>query len=85
MGDIVWERLSEKKRSELTQKVKKLSHKSAQTDYTKPAHTNLITKLKFSVCRLMQQKLHKNDPEYLDGKYWAEQGWLGKARPWKQL
>ena len=83
MSDIVWEKLSEKKRVELTEKVKKLSQKFAQIDYTKPAHTNLIIKLKFSVCRLIQRTLHKNDPEYLDGKYWAEQGWLGKTRPWK--
>ena len=83
MGDIVWERLSEKKREEFTRKVKRLSQKFVQIDYTKPAHTNLITKIKFSVCRLMQKTLHKNDPEYLDGKYWAEQGWLGKTRPWK--
>ncbi len=83
MGDIVWERLSEKKWEEFTRKVKRLSQKFVQIDYTKPAHTNLITKIKFSVCRLMQKTLHKNDPEYLDGKYWAEQGWLGKTRPWK--
>ncbi len=83
MGDIVWERLSEKKQEELTRKMKKLSQKFAHIDYTKPAHTNLITKIKFSFCRMMQQSLHKNDPEYLDGKYWAEQGWLDKNRPWK--
>lgn len=83
MGDIVWERLSEKKQAELTRKVKKLSQKFAQIDYTKPAYTNLITKMKFSFCRMMQQSLHKNDPDYLDGKYWAKQGWLGKRRPWK--
>lgn len=83
MGNIAWERLSEKKRAEFTRKVKRLSQKFVQIDYTKPAHTNLITKIKFSVCRLMQKTLHKNDPEYLDGKYWAEQGWLGKIRPWK--
>lgn len=82
MGDIVWERLSEKKRAELAGKVKKLSWKFAQIDYTKPAHTNLITKTRFSICRLLQQTLHKNNPEYLDGKYWAQQGWLGKTRPW---
>lgn len=83
MGNIAWERLSEKKRAEFTRKVKRLSQKFVQIDYTKPAHTNLITKINFSVCRLMQKTLHKNDPEYLDGKYWAEQGWLGKIRPWK--
>lgn len=83
MGDIVWERLSGKKQAELTEKVKKLSQKFAQMDYSKPAPVHLMTKLKFSVCRRMQQSLHKADPEYLDGKYWAEQGWLGKTRPWK--
>ncbi len=83
MSDIVWERLSEKKREELTRKVKKLSQKFARIDYTKPAYTNLTVKARFSVCRLMQRTLHKNDPEYLDGKYWAEQGWLGRDRPWK--
>lgn len=83
MGDIFWERLSEKKRAELTKKVKRLSQKFARIDYKKPASTNLMTKTKFAICRLLQQTLHKNDPEYLDGKYWAEQGWLGKARPWK--
>lgn len=83
MGDIVWERLSEKKKAELTSKIKKLSQSFVHMDYKKPAHTNLITKIKFLFCRMMQQSLHKNNPEYLDGKYWAEQGWLGKTRPWK--
>lgn len=83
MSDIVWDKLTKKKQEELTGKIKKLSQKFAHMDYAKPAHTNLITKIKFFFCRMMQQSLHKNDPEYLDGKYWAEQGWLGKARPWK--
>lgn len=83
MGDIVWDELTEKKQAELTRKIKNLSHKFAQIDYTNPARTNVITKIKFFCCRMMQQSLHKNDPEYLDGKYWAELGWLGKTRPWK--
>ena len=83
MGDIVWDKLPERKRSELTRKVKKLSRQFARIDYTKPAHTNRITKIKFSFCRAMQKSLHKADPEYLDGAYWAQQGWLGGARPWK--
>jgi len=41
------------------------------------------TKVKFLFCRLIQKSLHKAAPEYLDGKYWAEQGWLGSVRPWK--
>jgi len=83
MSDIVWDKLSERKQNELTRKVKKLSQKFAQIDYTKPAHTNLVTKIKFYFCRAMQKSLHKNDPEYLDGKYWSQQGWFGKTRPWR--
>ena len=83
MSDIVWEKLSRKKQAELTGKIQKLSRKFDHIDYTKPAHTNLITKFKVFFCRMMQKSIHKSDPEYLDGKYWAEQGWLDSGRPWK--
>ena len=83
MGDIVWDRLNEKKRSELTKKMKQLSEKLLHVNYEKPARTNVITRTKFLLCRMIQKSLHKKDPEYLDGKYWAGQGWLGKTRPWK--
>lgn len=83
MEDIAWDKLAEKKRAELTRRMKKLSQKFARMDYTKPARTNLITKIKFSVCRMMQKSLHQKDPDYLDGSYWAAQGWLDGRRPWK--
>jgi hypothetical protein len=83
MSDIVWDKLPQKKQYELTNKTKRLSQKYARIDYAKAAHTNFITKVKFLFCRLMQKSLHKADPEYIDGKYWAEQGWLGSVRPWK--
>lgn len=82
MGDIIWERLSEKKRLELTKKMTRLSEKLSGESYEKPPGVNAITRMKFLFCRMMQKSLHENDPEYLDGKYWAEQGWLGKTRPW---
>lgn len=82
MEDIVWEKLSEQKQAGLTGKVQRLSRKFARIDYEKPARTNLMTKIKFLFCRALQKSLHKADPEYLDGKYWAQQGWLGKERPW---
>ena len=44
---------------------------------------NLITKIKFFFCRMIQKSIHKSDPEHLDGKYWAEQGWLDGGKPWK--
>lgn len=83
MSDIVWDKLPQKKQAELTEKIRSLTQKFARIDYTKPARTNLLVKVKFSVCRMMQKSLHKADPEYLDGKYWANQGWLGSVRPWK--
>ena len=83
MSDIVWNRLTEKKRSGLTKKVKRLSEKYTRASGNRPARVSLMTKMKFSVCRMIQKSLHQNDPEYFDGQYWAEQGWLGKARPWK--
>ncbi len=83
MGDIVWDRLPERKRDELKRRVLKLSRRFARMDYTKPARTKLATKIKFTFCRMLQKSLHKADPEYTDGKYWAQQGWLGGTRPWK--
>lgn len=83
MRTIFWEELPQKKQDELMGKIQKLSKKLAYIDYTKPAHTNLITKFKVFFCCIMQKSIHKSDPEYLDGKYWAEQGWLNSGRPWK--
>lgn len=83
MRDIVWEKLTEKKRCELTKKIKRLSAKLSGINYDKPSRVNLITIIKFHFCRMLQKSFHKNDPEYLDGKYWAEKGWLGKNRPWR--
>ena len=71
MSDIVWDKLSRKKQGELTEKIQKLSRKYAHIDYTKPAHTNLNTKFKFLVCRMMLLSIHLADPDYLVGKYWA--------------
>lgn len=83
MSDIVWERLSEKKRLELIKKMNRLSVKFSANRYKKSSKIKINTKVKFLFCRMMQKSLHKNDPKYLDGKYWAEMGWLGKGRPWR--
>lgn len=83
MGDIVWDRLTEKKRSELTQGIGKLSEKYVRADYAKPARTKWYTKLKFLFCRVMKRSLYESGPECVDVAYWAERGWLGSARPWK--
>lgn len=83
MGDVVWERLSEKKQAQLTGKVKRLAQKFAHVDYAKPAHVRLVAKCKFFCCRAMQKAVQRSNPESLDARYWAQQGWLGKGRPWK--
>lgn len=83
MNNIVWEKLSKKKRFELTKKVNRLSEKFYNIHYEKPSRVYTITKIKFLFCRMMQKSLQKDDPEYLDGAYWAEQGWIEKNRPWR--
>lgn len=83
MGDVCWERLTEKKRCELTKGIKRLSQKAACKDCTKPARTHFPVKIKFFFCRMLQKSLYQQDPSYRDAGYWAQQGWLSKGRPWK--
>ena len=83
MNDIVWDNLSEKKRKKLTGKINKLSGRFAKINYAKPAHTKLITKIKFMLSRLIQKKVRKSGGAGLDCEYWHKNGWLGKSRPWK--
>ncbi len=84
MGDVVWDKLPQKKQNSITKKIKKLSNKFAKINYEKPAHTTFKTKLKFFMCRMIQKSICKQQIESLDCKYWTEQGWLGKSRPWKR-
>lgn len=83
MEDVVWERLTEKKRRELTKRMNRLSEKFSDINDKGPSGANVSTRIKFLFCRMMQRSLHKNDPGYLDGRYWAGQGWLEKSRPWR--
>ncbi len=83
MGDVVWDRLSEKKRRQMTNGIARMAKKFAAIDYSKKAGTNLITKVKFYMVRSMQTGLGKDNPEYTDFKYWKANGWLGSVRPWK--
>ena len=83
MGDVVWDRLSEKKRRSMTNGIARMAKKFAAIDYSKKAGTNLITKVKFYMVRSMQTGLGKENPEYTDFKYWKANGWLGSVRPWK--
>ncbi len=83
MSDIIWDKLSEKKRKKLTKKINELAVRFSKINYAKPAHTTLMTKIKFKFCRLIQKKVRKNGVAGLDNEYWHNNGWLGKSRPWK--
>ena len=83
MSDVVWDNIPEKKRSGMAKLLKKTAAQMKSVDYTKPARAGLVAKAKFYAVRMMQTGLGKNNPEYTDFKYWKEQGWIDKVRPWK--
>ena len=83
MSDIQWDRITEKKRASFQKKLSSTAVKMHSIDYSKPGHTKLLVKAKFYAVRMMQTGLGKQNPEYTDFKYWNENGWIGKARPWK--
>lgn len=82
-SSIVWDNLTAKKRKKLTNGINKLARKFKKIDYAKPAHTKLNTKIKFTLCRLIQKQVRKSGIAGLDNEYWLNNGWLGKNRPWK--
>lgn len=83
MSDIIWNKLPEKKTKKLEKKMNKLACKFAKINYSKPAHAKIMTKIKFNFCRLMQKKVQKKGFSGLDNKYWSDNGWLEKCRPYK--
>ena len=84
MSDIMWDNLSEKRRSKLLKGTTRLARKYAKINYAKPAKTSLATKVKFGMCRFIQKRIQKSGIESLDCQYWQNNGWLGKNRPWKK-
>ena len=84
MGDIIWEKMAEKKRRGMEDSLKKAAQRMLDIDYSKPAHTGLLVKGKFLAVRALQKNLGKADPEYTDFRYWKLNGWTEKERPWKR-
>ena len=82
MSEIHWDKLPEKKRVEMTKKLTSLARKMLLIDYSKPAHTGVVTKIKFYIVRMLQTGLGKDNPEYTDYKYWKANGWIDAVRPW---
>ena len=83
MSEIDWDKLPEKKRAEMTGKLVRLARKMASVDYSRPARTGIVARAKFYAVRMLQTDLGKANPEYTDFKYWRDNGWIGRARPWK--
>ena len=82
MSEIQWDKLPDKKRNHMITKLKNAATKIKKTDFSKPARTGLVTRLKFYIVRMMQTGLGKENPEYTDYKYWKSNGWLDDKRPW---
>jgi hypothetical protein len=83
MSEIHWDKIPEKKRDEMTKRLTNLARKMLSIDYSKPAHTGIVTKIKFYIVRKLQTGLGKDNPEYTDYKYWKANGWIDRIRPWK--
>jgi len=84
LSEAVWEKIPNKKKDKMKNKLDKIAKKLLKIDYTKPAHTSLITKCKFYIIRAMQKGIGKENEEYTDYKYWKRKGWIDKKRPWKK-
>ena len=84
LSDVVWDKIPEKKRAAMTEKLVSAANKIKKTDHNRPARCNIMTKLKFYAARMMQKNLGKRNPEYTDYNYWKNNGWTGSKRPWKQ-
>ena len=82
MDDIVWDKVSDKRRKKFTKGINKLANKFSKINYAKPARTKLATKIKFVLCRFIQKQTRKKGGG-TDYEYWHNNGWLGKDRPWK--
>ena len=83
MSEINWDKLSQKKKAQMTSTMAKAAKRFGAIDYSRKAHTDLVTKAKFYAVRMLQTGLGKDNPEYTDYKYWKANGWLDKTRPWK--
>lgn len=83
MSDIHWDKISGRKKAAMSAKLVRAAELMQKIDYSKPARTGIVTRMKFYAVRMLQKNLGKQDPEYTDYRYWKNNGWTGPARPWK--
>ena len=72
-----WEHI----KPELKEKINKDMAALAKKLKNSKVHAGVKTRIIFSMMRMMQQKGMGAGEE--QRKYWQEQGWLNKTRPWK--
>ena len=83
MSEVVWEKIPERKRRTMTDKLNSVAKKTLIALPRKP-RVKFAVKCKFFIVRAMQTGLGKKDPDYTDYKYWKSNGWIDKTRPWKK-
>ena len=83
MSEIDWDKIEDKRKASFKKKLDRIAQKMRAIDYSRPGHTGVVVKAKFYAVRMLQTSLGKQNPEYTDFKYWNENGWIGKVRPWK--
>ncbi len=77
------QKIEDKRKASFKKKLDSIAQKMRAIDYSRPGHTGVVVKAKFYAVRMLQTSLGKQNPEYTDFKYWNENGWIGKERPWK--
>ena len=67
---------------EVKQKIEKATAKLAkQLGKNTPPRVGIKTRFMFFIMACMQKANYNASPR--EKEYWQNQGWLGKARPWK--
>lgn len=74
MEGVIWEELSEKRRTKIELTCKDAAEQ--QLRETAPASMNLKVKLLFSMARMLQRKLKKEGRDTADLRHWIKQGWV---------
>ena len=80
-----WEHVTEKRKAKIKRQCDKICRKIKSAGSVKPS---IGVKVRFAIMQFSQVMINKNlqkkgQPMTRDYIYWKENGWLGKARPWK--
>ncbi len=74
-----WDEADQALQDQVKEKLDKISSKIIRDP--QKVRPSLRAKLLFYIMRIFQKRKEKED---IDQRYWAERGWLGRKRPWKE-